>query len=63
MHEPVEREDARRNLELVFDEGANVFILPHRVDLTYSAAVMRCKIETYRGILKARNEQLKMEEA
>ncbi len=52
---------ARRNLELIFDEGANIFKLPHRADLTYSVAVVKRKIETYRGILEARDRCLKTE--
>lgn len=48
-------ETARRNLILVFDEGANIFKLPHRADLTYSAEVLRAKIADYRKILESRN--------
>lgn len=49
-----ENEEARLNLILVFDEGANIFKLPHRADLTYSAAVVEMKIKDYRRILEAR---------
>lgn len=46
--------EARRNLELIFDEGANIFKLPHRADLTYSAAIVQMKIKDYRRILEKR---------
>jgi hypothetical protein len=44
--------EARLNLELVFDEGGNVFKLPHRADLLYSAVVVKRKIADYQRILE-----------
>ncbi len=55
VRELTEDPKARLNLELVFDEGGNIFKLPHRADLTFSAAAMRQKIKTYRGILDTIN--------
>lgn len=48
----VEEENARKNLMLIYDAGANVFKLPHRADLTYSAEVVKKKIENYRRLLQ-----------
>lgn len=49
--------DARKaKLFVVFDEGGNVFRYPHRVDVMFSAAVLRKKIEGYEKALEAREE-------
>jgi hypothetical protein len=45
----VNEPDAWINLEIVFDEGANCFKLPHRADMTWSAEIIREKIESYKG--------------
>lgn len=52
----VEDETARNRLFVIFDEGANVFRHPERVDVVYSEKVMRDKIERYRQVLEERGK-------
>jgi hypothetical protein len=51
VRELVADPEAIRNLEVVFDAGANCFKLPHRADLTFSPEILKKKISSYQRIL------------